>query len=141
LSGGDLRSVRGSDITRRHGGLVVTVTGRGARVVPVLATYSDRLVASARFAGERFVVGGIATDRHNVTTRLISSASGGSDLPRLETSRLRATWLSTQAEALGLGALFCAAGFSFPQQLYDLVARLPRLGEAEMVALLGGQTT
>lgn len=140
LSGGDLRAVRGSDIAHRHGGLVVAVTGRAPRVVPVLASYEDRLAASARFAGERFVVGGVAEDRHNVTTRLLSAVAATSDLPRLDISRLRATWLSAQARALGLAALFAAAGFSYPQQLYDIVGRLSSPDEAELVARLGGRS-
>jgi integrase len=49
----DLRAVRGSDIRRRPGGVVVNVRGRRPRVVPVLARYHDTLLASARFAGDR----------------------------------------------------------------------------------------
>ncbi|MGO9909995.1 MAG: hypothetical protein ACLPQS_02360 [Acidimicrobiales bacterium] len=139
LSGADLRLVRGCDIAHRHGGLVVTVRGRAPRVVPVLQAYEARLVSSARFSGERFVIGGVAADRHNVTTRLVNSACVRGDLPRLEVSRLRATWLSAQAEALGLPALFAAAGFSYPQQLYDIVCRLGRPSEAELVSRLGAR--
>ncbi len=54
----DLRGVRGSDITRRSGGVVVEVRGRRPRVVPVLARYHDLLLASAAFAGDRLVTGG-----------------------------------------------------------------------------------
>jgi hypothetical protein len=76
--------------------------------------------------------------RHNVTNNVVDSVSGGRDLDRLEVARLRATWLSTQADRLGLRGLFAAAGFSFSQQLCDLVGRLPAPDEAELVGLLGG---
>jgi integrase len=36
LIGADLRKVRGSDVLRRSGGVIVQVTGRRPRVVPVL---------------------------------------------------------------------------------------------------------
>jgi len=52
LAGRDLRAVRGADITRRSGGVVVTVrSAPRPRVVPVLARYHDALLASAAWAG------------------------------------------------------------------------------------------
>ena len=59
LMGADLRAVRGSDVVRRSGGLVVQVKGSRPRVVPVLARYHERLVASARFAARRVCDRGI----------------------------------------------------------------------------------
>ena len=41
----DLRQVRGTDVTRRSGGVVVQVRGRRPRVVPVLARYHEPLLA------------------------------------------------------------------------------------------------
>jgi hypothetical protein len=43
----DLRDVRGSDITCRSGGVIVTVRGSRPRAVPVLARYHQRLLDSA----------------------------------------------------------------------------------------------
>lgn len=138
LMGADLRDVRGSDVIARSGGVVVEVRGRRPRVVPVLRRYHTPLQASADFAGFRYVVGGTDRDRHNVTTPLVSRISGGGDLARLDTGRLRATWLSTQAVALGLGAFMDAAGIICSQRLGDLVPGLPATEEAAAVALLGG---
>jgi len=89
----DLRQARGTDVTARSGGLVVTVQGARARVVPVLARYQPRLVQAAAFAGGRFGVGGFTPDRPNLTNPLVSRLVGGDGLPVLDTSRLRATWL------------------------------------------------
>lgn len=138
LGGADLRHVRGGDVARRHGGVVVAVTGgRRPRVVPVLARLHDRLLAAAAFAGDAFITGGRREGRRNVTNNLISALSGGSDLPRIELGRLRATWLATQAVALDLPAFFAAAGITHSQHVADVVAGLPVPTEAEVVARLG----
>ena len=138
LIGADLRRLRGSDVVARSGGVVVAVGGRRGRVVPVLARYVDRLVASAAFAGDGWVIGGVDPDRHNVTTPLISSLAGGIDLGRLDTGRLRTTWLAAVAHRLGLKAFMDAAGICCSQRLGDLVAGLATPSEAEAVAVLGG---
>jgi len=94
----DLRAVRGTDIICRSGGVIVEVRGRRPRSVPVLARYHQPLLASAAFAGERLVTGGTSPDRGNITTPLVTGLAGGTGLPRLDTSRLRATWLADCAE-------------------------------------------
>lgn len=139
LMGADLRHVRGTDVVARSGGLIVKVGGRRPRVVPVLARYHQVLGASAAFAGARYVVGGTDPNRHNVTTPLIASLSGGADLERPDTSRLRATWLVAVAKATGLKAFLDAAGISYSQRLGDLVATLEERSEPEAVSLLGGR--
>jgi integrase len=86
----DLRDVRGTDVACRSGGVVVQVRGQRSRVVPVLARYHGQLLAAARFAGTALICGGADPGRRNVTNPLISALDGGSGLPRLDTSRLRA---------------------------------------------------
>ena len=68
----DLRGVRGSDITRRSGGVIADVRGARPRAVPVLARYHEPLLASAAFAGTGLVTGGHDPARRNVTTPLIT---------------------------------------------------------------------
>ncbi|MBO0775355.1 MAG: hypothetical protein J2P34_03500 [Actinobacteria bacterium] len=134
---GDLRDVRGSDVARRSGGVVVTVRGARARTVPVLARYQGRLLAAARFAGDGLVCGGAEHGRRNLTGRLVASLDGGGGLPRLDTSRLRATWLADCGELLGLATFMHAAGISCSQRLGDLVAGLEPGSEEQAVRLLG----
>lgn len=98
--------------------------------------FEHQVVAS--FFAERFIVGGIELSRRNVTTPLVSSLAGGRDLCRIEVARLRATWLATAAEAIGLKAFMDAAGIYCSQRLGDLVASLPAAPEDKAVALLGG---
>jgi integrase len=134
----DLRDVRGPDVARRAGGVVVQVRGGRARVVPVLVRYQARLLAVARFAGAGLICGGADPGRRNITNPLITALDGGTGLPRLDTSRLRATWLAEVAELLGLATFMAAAGISCSQRLGDLVAGLEPGDQAEAVRLLGG---
>jgi len=134
---GDLRDARGSDVSARSGGVVVTVRGARPRTVPVLARYHARLLAAARSAGTGLICGGTDPARRNLTNPLIIALDGGGGLPRLDTSRLRATWLAEVAELLGLATFMRAAGISCSQRLGDLVAGLEPAGEAEAVRLPG----
>ena len=134
---GDLRQARGTDVACRSGGVVVTVRGARPRAVPVLARYHARLLAAAASAGAGLICGGADPGRRNLTHPLIAALDGGGGLPRLDTSRLRATWLAEAAELLGLATFMAAAGISCSQRLGDLVAGLEPAGEAEAVRLLG----
>jgi integrase len=134
---GDLRDVRGTDISCRSGGVLVQVRGRRARTVPVLSRYQDRLLAAAGSAGSALVCGGTETGRRNITSPLVRALDGGAGLPRLDTSRLRATWLAGCGELLGLATFMHAAGISCSQRPGDLVAGLEPGGEEQAVRLLG----
>jgi len=137
----DLRAVRGTDICARSGGVIVTVhAGRAPRAVPVLALYHAPLLAAAAFAGGRLLTGGTDPARHNISNPLTRSLAGGSGLPPLEGSRLRATWLADCAQLIGLPVFLHAAGIPCCQRLGDIAARLDPGGEADAVALLGGTT-
>jgi integrase len=134
---GDLRDVRGTDVACRSGGVIVQVRGLRARAVPVLARYQDRLLAAAASAGSALVCGGTETGRRNITNPLVTALDGGTGLPRLDTSRLRATWLADCGDALGLATFMHAAGISCSQRLGDLVAGLEPGSEEQAVRLLG----
>ena len=135
----DLRNVRGTDVTARSGGVIVTVRGgRAPRVVPVLARYHAPLLAAGAFAGPNFLTGGTEPERGNITNPLTRSLAGGSGLPPLDTSRLRATWLADCAQLLGLPAFLHAAGITCSQRLGDITAGLDPGTEEQAIALLGG---
>jgi hypothetical protein len=133
----DLRDVHGTDVRCRSGGVIVTVRGARPRAVPVLARYQGRLLAAAAPAGTGLICGGTDPGRRNITTPLIRSLAGGAGLPRLDTSRLRATWLADVADMLGLAAFMHAAGITCSQRLGDLLAGLEPAAEADAVRLLG----
>jgi integrase len=138
LAGAELRTVRGTDIACRPGGVIVRAGGRRPRMVPVLARYHQPLLAAAAFAGTGLITGGTNPARQNITTGLIRSLSGGTGLPPLEASRLRTTWLAEAAQHLGLATFMHAAGITCSQRLGDLIAAQDPGGEAEAVALLTG---
>ncbi|MDA8184369.1 MAG: hypothetical protein M0035_08110 [Actinomycetota bacterium] len=141
LVGADLKAVLGSDVVVRSVGVVVCVRqGRCPRVVPVLSRYHPRLLAAARVMGTKLLIGGTSSSRRNVTTPITSSLAGGSDLPRLEIARLRATWLCEVAGGIGLRAFMEAAGITCSQRLGDLVAHIDEMTETRCVALLGGSS-
>lgn len=138
LTGMDLRAVTGRHVVSRSGGVVVEVAGRRARVVPVLWRFAPRLLEAAAFFGAQYLVGGVAPTRRNVTTPLLAALAGGGDLPPLDCSRLRASWLAAVGGALGLPTFFYAAGITCSQHLGDLVAHLEVVAEPDAVVLLGG---
>lgn len=135
----DLRQARGTDVTARSGGVIVEVRGgRRPRAVPVLARYHQPLLLAAAFASGHLLTGGTDPARGNITSPLARSLAGGTGLPRLDTSRLRATWLAGTAALIGLPAFLHAAGISCCQRLGDIAAGLDPGGEEQAVALLGG---
>jgi hypothetical protein len=135
-----LRTARGTDVVQRCGGVLVHVRGgRAPRAVPVLARYQPRLIEAAAFAGEAFLTGGDKPERGNITNPLTRSLAGGTGLPPLDSSRLRATWLAECAQLLGLATFLHAAGITCCQQLGDITASLDPGGEADAIALLGGR--
>jgi hypothetical protein len=137
LFGADLRFIRGTDVIERSGGVLVRVEGRHPRHVPVLAPYHDRLIATAAYFSDRYLVSGTEPRSHNVSTPTIGSLSGGNDMGRLSVSRMRATWLSECASQIGLRAFMDAAGISCSQRLGDIVSHLDPPDEKEAVKLLG----
>ena len=58
LVGADLRFCRGTDVVERSGGVIVGVKGRRPRDVPVLAAYHDRLLATAAYFSDRYLIAG-----------------------------------------------------------------------------------
>lgn len=139
LLGVDLRLVRGVDVGSERGGVLVTVRGPRARVVPVRAELAERALAAARYAGEGFIVGGADPNRRNVTSPLIASLAGGPDLARLSLARLRATWLARCAQGIGLATFMAAAGVHYSQRLADVVAGLDPGDTERALAVLGGR--
>jgi hypothetical protein len=117
--------------------VIVQVRGPRARVVPVLARYQERLLAAAAAAGTGLICGGADPGRRNVTNPLTAALGGGGGLPRLDTSRLRATWLAGCGEQLGLATFMRAAGISCSQRLGDLIGGLEPGSEEQAVRLLG----
>ena len=111
----------------------------GPGAVPVLARYHALLLEAAGFAGEALLTGGTDPARRNLANPLTRSLAGGTGLPVLDTSRLRATWLAETAQLIGLPAFLHAAGISCCQRLGDITAGLDPGSAEQAIALLSGQ--
>jgi len=137
LVGSELRHISGEDVLERSGGVVVEVGGSRARAVPVLGRFHEPLLSAAHFAGDGYLLGGEDPLRKNLTCEIAALFCDRS-LPRLDTGRLRSTWLSSAAQLIGLHAFMAAAGVRCSQRLGDIAAQLPVVDEQQMVRLLGG---
>ena len=134
---GDLREVRGTDVACRSGGVIVSVRGARPRTVPVLARYHARLLAAAAVRRDRADLRRRRSGPPEPDEPADQGPGRRGGLPRLDTSRLRATWLADCAELLGLATFMHAAGISCSQRLGDLIAGLEPGSEDEAVRLLG----
>ncbi|HYA68953.1 MAG TPA: hypothetical protein VED63_09495 [Acidimicrobiales bacterium] len=110
LIGGELRHIRGTDVHSRSGGVVVEVGGARARVVPVLERYHRFVLDAAEAAGAGYIFSGDEPCRRNVTNVVTAKMWGHTDLERLDTGRLRATWLAECAGRTGLAAFMAPPG-------------------------------
>src|SRR6266851_2197908 len=108
-----------------------------AEIAGYLALADAQPTAARRMRAAGLVTGGADPRRRNLANPLTRALDGGSGLPLLDTSRLRATWLRDCAELLGLATFMAAAGISCSQRLGDLIAGLEPAAEAEAVRLLG----
>jgi integrase len=138
LIGSELRHITATDVIWRSGGLLVVVAGVRARTVPVLERFHEPLAQAAAFAADGYLVGGSSPQRRNLSDTLAAALCSDAGLPRLEAGRLRATWLASAAQLIGLRAFMQAAGVRCSQRLGDLVSHLPVVEEETAVGLLGG---
>lgn len=120
----DLAWVRGEDIAQLADGAVsVTVSGgTRPRKVIALQAHEAALLELARFTRSGLLIGGTVRGRRNVTRGPLDRVVGGDDLPRLETARLRSTWLLAHLHGrTPLPALMQAAGLTTVRPLEDLL--------------------
>ena len=134
----DLAWVRGQDIEQLPDGAVsVTVSGgTRPRNVVALRAHEGALLELTRITSSGLLIGGSVRGRRNVTRGPLDRVIGGEDLPRLETARLRSTWLLAHLQArTPLPALMAAAGLTTVRPLEDLLHHCPVDAEAARLAL------
>ncbi len=134
----DLAWVRGQDVEQQWDGSVrVTVSGgTRPRTVVALHTHETALRELTRFTSDGLLIGGSIRGRRNVTRGPLDRVVGGEDLPRLETARLRSTWLLTHLRArTPLPVLMLAAGLTTVRPLEDLLHHCPVDADAARIAL------
>lgn len=134
----DLAWVRGQDVEQLPDGSVTVTVSGGTRPRTVVALHAHEmaLLELARFTGGGLLIGGSTRGRRNVTRGPLDRVIGGEDLPRLETARLRSTWLLAHLRArTPLPALMSAAGLTTVRPLEDLVRHCTVDVDAARVAL------
>jgi hypothetical protein len=138
LDGRWARKVRGTDVARVHGVVVVRVGEPRARGVPVLKEFEEELLRLARDAGDEYVVGGHTTHR-NRTNEIAARFEDGHDHPKLEPKRLRSTWIVTHLTiGTRLPELLEAAGTSRIESLDTLLEFVPAMSVAAASQMLRG---
>jgi hypothetical protein len=138
LDGRWARKVRGTDVARVHGAVLVRVGEPRAREVPVLEEYEEELLLLAQEAGDEYLVGGHTTHR-NRTNEIVARFEDGHGHPRLEPKRLRSTWIVTHL-AIGtrLPELLAAAGTSRIETFDTLLNFVPAKSVAAAARMLRG---
>lgn len=117
----DLRHVYGTSVRTTGDLVVVDIGGRRPRTVPVLADVGETLIGLAEEAGQGLLIGGNPNNIQMVNA-LVGSATGGEDLPRLNVSRLRHSWMVALMSArIPLSHLASLAGISTLRVFEDLL--------------------
>lgn len=128
----DLRLLHRNDV-KDHGdaGIAVHVPGDRARIVWVLRSYEPIVRRGlAGLASEALLIGRVQ-DRRNVAGDVFNRATLVGNLPTLDQSRLRTTWLATlMSRPVSLAVILQAAGLKSTRTLFDLLPYLPTFDDA-----------
>ncbi|MFN8168034.1 MAG: hypothetical protein U0S36_04555 [Candidatus Nanopelagicales bacterium] len=120
----DLKALLCSDI-EDHGdaGMSVTIRSRGGeRTVPVKREYEPLVRRALQSRKPNQLVIGQKADRVNVAARIIDEARIYGDVPKIEASRLRSTWLADLlTRPIPLPVILHVAGLKSARTLLDLV--------------------
>jgi hypothetical protein len=138
LDGRWARKVRGTDVRRVDGVVLVSVGSPRPRDVPVLKEYEEDLLALAAEAGEEYLVGGRTTHR-NRTNEIVARFEDGHAHLKLDPKKLRSTWIVTHLTmGTRLPELLKAAGTSRIETFDTLLAYVPALERHRARKMLRG---
>ena len=138
LDGRWARKVRGTDVERVDGIVVVRVGAPRAREVPVLREFEDELLRLGHEVGDEYLVGGHTTHR-NRTNEIVAKFEDGHDGPRLASNRLRSTWIVAHlTKGTRLPELLAAAGTLRIETFDTLLAYVPAMERRAARAALRG---
>jgi hypothetical protein len=130
--------VRGGDVERLGGGVVVSVGPPIARRVPVLGRYEAQVLELAWEAGGDLLVGGVGTSKNRACS-LAGRFEASPGTSRLSAARLRSTWL---VHHLRVGTrvpeLAAAAGLAGVTVLSDLLEFVAPLSASDAARELRG---
>jgi hypothetical protein len=119
----DLKAVYCRDIQDTGNGLTVTIRSRGGeRTVPVMRAYEPLVRRALLDRDPDQLLIGEKAERKNIAARIIAKAHIYGDVPKIEASRLRSTWLTELlTRPIPLPVLLHVAGLTSARTLLDLV--------------------
>ena len=124
----ELAALRGSDVTRRGGQVVVHVTGGPGRAVPVASRCAGRAAELARRADGRFVFRPGPADRRykNFVNGFARSLAWDPDAPALSMSRARSSFICDHlAAGTPLCTLLAVTGIAEAESLARYARHVP----------------
>ena len=130
LTSQEMSRLVGTDVEAGPDGVVVSVIGGQARLVPVLARWEKSVAHLAHEAGDGPVLmpGRTRISRHQLKNFMARCPSG--DAPILDTGRVRATWICEHlAAGTDIRALEAASGVK-AQQIVKYLEHVPALDSA-----------
>jgi integrase len=132
--------IRGPQVQVRSGLVVLHLTGRRERVVPVLRRYVEHVRLLAAEAGDGLLTGhALRPEQESRHWHVIRHLDLPTSLPPLRTARLRSTWLvSLMSMRVQIDELLEAAGIATTKPLQDLVPFVPRRDDGERLRALAG---
>lgn len=128
LRPGELARLRGSDVTRRGGRVVVHVTAGGGRAVPVASAYAGRAAELARRAGGGFVFRPGPADRtyKNFVNGFARCLAWDPGAPPLSMGRARSSFICDHlAAGTALRALLAITGIAEAESLARYARHVP----------------
>ena len=128
LRPGELAALRGSDVTRGGGRVVVHVTAGPGRAVPVASAYAGRAAELARRAGDGFVFRPGPADRayKNFVNGFARSLAWDPDAPALSMSRARSSFICDHlAAGTPLRTLLAITGIAEAESLARYARHVP----------------
>jgi len=135
LRPGELAALRGTDVARAGGQVIVRVTGGPApRTVPVAARYAGRALQLARRAGGGYVFCPGPADRgyKNFVNVFAARLAADPAAPRLSAGRCRASFICDHlAAGTTLHELLAIAGITEPESLARCAAHVPGMSSSK----------
>ena len=129
LRPGELAALRGTDVVRAGGPVIVRVAGGPApRVVPVASRYAGRALALAGAAGGQYVFCAGPADRgyKNFVNVFAARLAAGPAAPRLSAGRCRASFICDHlAAGTAIARLLAVSGIAEPESLARYARHVP----------------
>lgn|GEM_PF-1608318 len=135
LDSRDLRHLRREHI-EDHGddGIRVLVPGSRSRSVMIRREYEQHVRTGIEGLRRSELILGKTLSRRNIVGAVVENAEILGDVPHIEASRLRATWLAwLMLRAVPLKVILDAAGLQSSRTLIDLLVHLPETGDIDQL--------